>query len=672
MKISIIGRLVGGYSISAMFILFIGGTLLLNLHQNEVTVRQYEQVIIPGLDEVANLNVSLLTVNKVINQMAGSLNHENFPTFQQEVEDATASFASSEQFLRKSLETSPEKNKEWLDVLNQASAVANEVFGYEEQVFTRKTNLLDAEFNRSKQYDSFVGEWLFFDGDMGSLMDELNTESTRDVYWTVEYIVKQGNSASISINSLGSVRNLEELSAIQKKLLDYVNNISTKMPLLKSQAPSFVSDIQYYLDVLDSSVNDPAGLYFMTQEGFIEREALAESLIEIGSDVNAAQNLLEKLAAASREHANALSKEVVAASKKTKAMSILILVVSAVLGFILAIDLVRSIRSPLVKTVSIIEQLAGGDFTNRLTGLKQDEFGRIGDSVNRLADELSQILKNILDSSVSVADFADASNQTSINTRQRTEDQKEQTELVATAVTEMETAIQEVARNAENTASEVNEVNDLAVTNKKNMDDNIAQIRALNGNLISAGAVVDTLNNESNNIGSILEVIRGIAEQTNLLALNAAIEAARAGEHGRGFAVVADEVRNLANKTQQSTEEIDSMIGSLQANAGQASSLMQQNQELANQCAEQSTITGVALESMLQNLSQIRGMSASIATASEEQGAVAREVSQMIVAIASLAEDLSADAEMATDKSAELKLLAYELNKLVGNFTISL
>ncbi len=238
----------------------------------------------------------------------------------------------------------------------------------------------------------------------------------------------------------------------------------------------------------------------------------------------------------------------------------------------------------------------------------------------------------------------------------------------ATAVTEMEHAVNEVAAHASDTSNEVDMVTGLAHSNMENMQKNLRFVRRLQESLDEATQVITQLSSESNQIGEILTVIQSISEQTNLLALNAAIEAARAGEHGRGFAVVADEVRSLATRTQQSANEIGDMIGSLQNKAEQAVEIVSNNLEHAEQSVKQTNETNESLQTMSASLAHINDMSRSIATASEQQSAVAKEVAQNIVGISDMTLNIANDAEDAARNSESLNRLSTEQAELISQF----
>jgi methyl-accepting chemotaxis protein len=246
--------------------------------------------------------------------------------------------------------------------------------------------------------------------------------------------------------------------------------------------------------------------------------------------------------------------------------------------------------------------------------------------------------------------------------------QKQETEMVASAITEMTATVQEVASNAEGASRAAADADNEAKEGNQVVNSTVQAITALAREIEDSSAVIEKLKGDSENIGTVLDVIKGIAEQTNLLALNAAIEAARAGEQGRGFAVVADEVRTLAQRTQQSTAEIEGLIDALQGGAEQAVSVMTQSRDRAGATVEKAQHAGQSLSSITQAVETILQMNTQIATASEEQSAVSEEIQRNVVNIQTISEETSMGAEQTSSASAELARLGEQLQALVGQF----
>ncbi|MGA6108072.1 methyl-accepting chemotaxis protein [Pseudomonas solani] len=279
---------------------------------------------------------------------------------------------------------------------------------------------------------------------------------------------------------------------------------------------------------------------------------------------------------------------------------------------------------------------------------------------------ISQVVSSVQkvsDSSEHTADIA-------IRTNQGVQKQLAEIELVATAVHEMTATAQDVARNATLAAEAASHADQAANHGKRIVQSTTEAITALAGEISRAVGVVQNLAKDSENINAILVAIRGIAEQTNLLALNAAIEAARAGEQGRGFAVVADEVRNLAQKTQQATEEIQTMIQQLQQGTRDVVKVMQDSQDKTDTSVQSASEAAHALESITQAVSVINDMNTQIASAAEEQSAVAEDINRNVTNIGQVANEVAGGADEASQASAELTKLAEQQRRLINQFRV--
>ena len=339
-------------------------------------------------------------------------------------------------------------------------------------------------------------------------------------------------------------------------------------------------------------------------------------------------------------------------------------------AFLLGLFISRVISRPIASALVNAQRIAGGDLTQPIVSLHRDEAGLMlsarGDMQNSLKNTIGQI-SSAADQLASAAEELNAV--TGESSRGLTR-QNDEIQLAATAVTEMTAAVEEVARNAISTSDASKLTSTEAATGRDQAREAVNAINTVSTEISSSTAMVEELAGRVREIGQVLDVIRGIAEQTNLLALNAAIEAARAGEQGRGFAVVADEVRALAARTQASTGEIEAMIGSVQSSADQAVRAMGNSRTLASNTQSLAQATGQSLERIAQSIAEINDRNMLIATASEEQSHVAREVDRNLINIQDLSTQTAAGANQTSASSQELSRLAISFNNLVGKFKV--
>jgi len=356
----------------------------------------------------------------------------------------------------------------------------------------------------------------------------------------------------------------------------------------------------------------------------------------------------------------------------TKAFVYTMLFVGMALGLVLAWAVSFMITCPLNTAVTAMKDISEGegDLTRRLEISGTDEIGQLALSFNGFITKMQVLIREVTASTSQLSAAAEEMSMITGETRAGVQRQQSETAMVATAINEMSSTIHEVAANAETAASSANQADTQTEQGKQIVSATMSSITSLATEVETAATVINQLEKDSENIGSVLEVIRGIAEQTNLLALNAAIEAARAGEQGRGFAVVADEVRNLASRTQESTQEIQEMIERLQKGSRDAVTAMEAGQEKAHQTVEQASQAEASLSEISQAVAQINEMNAHIAESSRQQGAVAEEINQNIVNIKQVADDSASGAEQLSTASQEMANLAVNLESQIAHFKI--
>ncbi|WP_428554552.1 methyl-accepting chemotaxis protein [Pseudomonas edaphica] len=344
----------------------------------------------------------------------------------------------------------------------------------------------------------------------------------------------------------------------------------------------------------------------------------------------------------------------------------------ALLMALLVILIARSIVHPLQTAVNAMGNIASGesDLTRTLDTHGRDEVTQLSQHFNSFTAKLRQVVGQLQECANALGQSSTELGTNASQAHDRSQQQSQQMELVATAINEVTYGVQDVAKNAEHAASEMRDAQAQAQQGQVNIDGSLQQIDQLSSTISQAVEVIRTLSSESTQIGGVLEVIRSIADQTNLLALNAAIEAARAGEQGRGFAVVADEVRLLAQRTQKSTAEIQVMIERLQGHSEAAVKVISDSHSASQLTIEQAGQAGASLTAIGQALRNLNGLNASIASATLQQAHVVEDINQNVTQAAGLSHSTALAAEQSSVASAHLRGLSEQLGGLLRQFKI--
>ncbi|HEC15483.1 MAG TPA: methyl-accepting chemotaxis protein [Sedimenticola sp.] len=324
----------------------------------------------------------------------------------------------------------------------------------------------------------------------------------------------------------------------------------------------------------------------------------------------------------------------------------------------------------LPKVTAELQRVAEGDLTSSIDVSRQDEIGDLMRGLQAMQKRLLEIVSQISGTTTRLSTAVDEMSVVTRQTSNNIQQQQQETTQVATAMNEMTATVQEVAKSIANTAQAANEAHNETSSGSKVVGQAIEAIGQLANQIETASNVIHQVEEDSDSISAVLDVIRSIAEQTNLLALNAAIEAARAGEQGRGFAVVADEVRTLASRTQKSTEEINQMIDKLQSGSREAVKVMGESQEQAQSAVEQASAAGTSLAAIAHTVEQINDMSTQIASAAEEQSSVSEEINRNIVQINGMLGQTANGAEQTAAANQDLARMAMELQGMVGQFKV--
>jgi methyl-accepting chemotaxis protein len=493
---------------------------------------------------------------------------------------------------------------------------------------------------------------------------------------------------------LPSIRGGDEIREIMLR----IRTISLRMALdqdpaniatYRSQMDTRDKELSEKIAAYDKLVDTPEGQQLFVQfkktfaayrSGIAQSFALAEQgkrdeltrllLVDMKTVVDGSGKQLNDLADLFAKQVAAESQKSAAHYENSRTIVSLFIALAALATVALAMMLTRSIVRPLSSAVSAAESVAQGDLTRPIETHGNDEVSRLLKALATMQQNLRETLQGISGSATQLATAADELNAVTLDSTQGLQQQNNEIEQAATAVNQMTAAVEEVARNAVSTSDATRQSSESAHLGQVRVSETATAINALASDVQQTGELVQSLANQSQDIGKVLDVIRAIAEQTNLLALNAAIEAARAGESGRGFAVVADEVRALAYRTQQSTQEIEQMVQGMRSGSSLALDSMQASTARATTTLALAERAGEALQTITASVHEIHERNLVIASAAEEQAQVAREVDRNLVNIRDLSVRSAAGANQTSASSHELSQLANALQGMVRRFQL--
>ncbi len=667
MTLSVIQRISGGFTLLVLLLLVISVNSWHGLSEVDNQQQRTAQEITPIMLRSADMTVAILSANKEMMQFMTASDDEIMLQHEKVFTEQQAVFSRQREQLMQ-LGLNYQQVKEAMAELEHNS---KSFFTDSRQAFQIHRDHLSLTLSLNSLEKELTSELKFFNNDIEDLTQYGDSADEKQAG-----NILAANLQSVS-SDLSNILAAQQLSEI--KLLE--NSFSTsgyglkameeRLQQLKSTGSNNAGHLLETVEIIKQAIIDPTGVVQEHKRQILLKNQQVELLNSLSLAINNASTALSHLRDEARTLADISrldSQNIVTTSKNT---NIVVSALSVLVSILIALWVGRSIRTPLKKVLSVLRVIADGDLSQRVNIETNDEFGKLSQWVNELADKQEAIIRDIQTASqrinVSAKDAADIS----LDTKLMMDEQQQHSTQVASAIVQMSATIAEVAQSAETAMYRATDIDESAIGNRALMQQNILMANSLAAEIERAAVVITQLNQDSTNIGQILESIEGIAAQTNLLALNAAIEAARAGEAGRGFAVVADEVRTLASRTQEATQQIQSMITKLQCGAKDAVAIMQSSRLEAQSSVQQTEKAGSSLEDMEKQLAEIRNMSSNIAAAAEQQTAASHEISNSVQRMAEMANKGAINAEKSASGSEDLSTLAQQQQLLVSKFNLT-
>lgn len=669
MKLTVKLRVVGGFSIITLLLLFIGLTAYTQLSGISKSTAEVNTISIPALENSALMKSEFVLMSKISLQAFNAQEQSQITALRQQFNTEQQAYQTAANQLTNAVQ----QQQTLAGAAQQVNLAYDAFIPLSNQLFEQ----LEQNLRSQNEIDDKLSELEMTADDMAALLLDFTDISNVRNRFPQSY--QAATQMETGINSLLSVvvdlnrtTNDSTATTISNDIAFRLQDLATQLSVMlreASQVP-MPADLEEKLTIVNSLLDTNQGIPGTKAKLLAGKERANQLLQQADEQTALALSRLDALLNQSTQVAATIQNESQNSVSNAVTAIFIVMLISTLVAVFIAYRTVSAIVKPLGKINAMLGIVASGDLTQQLNDRSQDEFGELSRNINKVNQSLQQLIQGIISRSTQLAAASEETSAITLQTTQAIREQKSQVTQAATATTEMSSTSQGVLQSSHDALNEIKNADKEAERVKGISLENKAIIIQLSREVEQASQVINKLHKDSASIGSILDVIRGIAEQTNLLALNAAIEAARAGEQGRGFAVVADEVRSLASKTQASTQEIQAMIQALQTGAHAAVEAMNKGKKQAEDCVAKTEVATSALDSITHAVHLAHDMSEQISSAAKEQHQVSAEISGLLESIVAIAEQTASGAEQTSASSHEVAKLAEELRRSVDQFKV--
>lgn len=672
MKLSVIHRITGGYLLILVSLLAVGIAGLIRITGINQSLQQVTHQATPVLDISSQLSSNLAAANLAMYQHYNSTKIHQLDTYEERFNSLRDQYQQLSKKLIEQLDGVENSHSE-VERLNTLATTSSEVF----VDINKSMQLYRRSFDGLNQLSQLKANILETETQLNSVFAKIN-EINLNRYnraLVTDAQLEINNAVSIA-KQLLQTSDFDELKNLQQSFNTWLENyvvLGYRLNELKDRGPNISRLLNKNGDIVSDltwNIASNNGLIKVKQVYLSNKTLLANNLENNENSLKKISASLEKVASFAQNYSKQVTNSASESVADGRTTIIVICVLAVLAGLAIAVLVVSSIRRPLYAMISILEKISTGDLTQNIDTHKTDEFGQLLKSALTLNISLKDMINAIQKQSHFILDSVTETRSITEQSRNTVAEQKEQTGMVATAMHEMTATIREISSSSEDTFQKMVDAHDHAQQSQQQITSNQEKTLQLQTDMNHASSVINELDSDVRKIEERIQVIESIAEQTNLLALNAAIEAARAGEQGRGFAVVADEVRTLAGRTRTSTDEIKANIATLLSGSKKAVAAIDSSQVTTTESVDMAQHIHQQIGEIVSMVSNAKDLNMMIATAAEEQSRTAEEINRNIVRISDLAEETEKGSVRSQQQVDELHQSSNELEALVEKFQL--